>query len=164
MAIKLARPDYAISRIDQPEKKHHGWFVRIQMGGSIQSKFFSDSLHKGKEGAHKAAKKHRDGLIAELPPERQATLKLAPRKVPSSGTVGVTHVVIKNAAGEAREFWQAAWKDALAHRRTKKFAITEHGPRKALKLAKDYLAEIQSQPVEPSSARRRRGRAARRRS
>jgi hypothetical protein len=126
MAIKLARPDYAISRIDQPGKKHHGWFVRVQIERSIQSKFFSDSLHGSRDLSLKAARKHRDSLLTQLSAERLIRLK------------GITHVVVKQAA-EERAFWQVAWKDAQGRRRTKKFSVDDHGPRKSLKLAKEFL-------------------------
>ena len=36
-----------ISRIDQPKKNHHGWYVRIRFEGKYHTKFFSDSKHGG---------------------------------------------------------------------------------------------------------------------
>jgi hypothetical protein len=31
--MKLSRPNDGISRIDQPEKHNHGWFVRVSLKG-----------------------------------------------------------------------------------------------------------------------------------
>ncbi len=63
---------YGVSRIDQPEKKNHGWYVRITLKGETQQKFFADKTHSGKNKALKAAQTHRDQLVSNLPPERQA--------------------------------------------------------------------------------------------
>lgn len=46
-----------ITRIDQPEKFNHGWFVRITRQGKTYSMFFSDRLNGGKGKALAAAKK-----------------------------------------------------------------------------------------------------------
>jgi hypothetical protein len=65
------RPTYGISRIDQPEKKNHGWYVRVTHKGNTQAKFFADKANGSKAKALKAAQAHRDGLVAKLPPKRQ---------------------------------------------------------------------------------------------
>jgi hypothetical protein len=67
------RPTYGISRIDQPAKKNHGWYVRITFKGVITQKFFSDKTHGSKQKALKAAQEHRDELVAGLPENRQAS-------------------------------------------------------------------------------------------
>jgi hypothetical protein len=76
------RPNYGISRIDQPAKKNHGWYVRITFKGVINQKFFSDKTHGSKPKALKAAQEHRDELVAQLPEARQlsAAKKRAARK------------------------------------------------------------------------------------
>jgi hypothetical protein len=60
------RPNYGISRIDQPEKANLGWYVRIMSKGRKEQKFFSDKLHGGREPALDVARKHRDVLKAEI--------------------------------------------------------------------------------------------------
>ena len=62
---------YGVSRIDQPEKKNHGWYVRVTLKGTTQQKFFADKANGGKNKALKAAQAHRDILVTKLPPERQ---------------------------------------------------------------------------------------------
>jgi hypothetical protein len=62
---------YGVSRIDQPEKKNHGWYVRVTFKGKTDQKFFADKAHGGKNKALKAAQAHRDHLVTQLPPARQ---------------------------------------------------------------------------------------------
>lgn len=62
---------YGISRIDQPEKKNHGWYVRVTFKGKTEQKFFADKAHSTKPKALKAAQEHRDHLVTLLPPIRQ---------------------------------------------------------------------------------------------
>ncbi len=72
---------YGVSRIDQPEKKNHGWYVRVTDKGKTEQKFFADKSHSGKTKALKAAQAHRDHLVTLLPPNRQ---EAASRKRASS--------------------------------------------------------------------------------
>jgi hypothetical protein len=73
---------YGISRIDQPEKKNHGWYVRVTFKGNITQKFFADKTNGGKNKALKLAQEHRNTLVAQLPLARQesAAKKRAVRK------------------------------------------------------------------------------------
>lgn len=65
------RPTYGISRIDQVDKKNHGWYVRITIKGVITQKFFSDKANGGKSKALKLAQRHRNELVAAMPLNRQ---------------------------------------------------------------------------------------------
>lgn len=71
MAVPPPRPMYGVSRIDQPEKKNHGWYVRVTYKGKTEQKFFADKSNGGKSKALKAAQGHRDHLVTLLPPNRQ---------------------------------------------------------------------------------------------
>lgn|GEM_PF-1844508 len=46
-----------ISRIDQPEKHTHGWFVRLTRQGRRHTAFFADRKHGGKARALVEAEK-----------------------------------------------------------------------------------------------------------
>ncbi|MDB6132218.1 MAG: hypothetical protein JWM59_461 [Verrucomicrobiales bacterium] len=70
-SVPTPRPMYGISRIDQPEKKNHGWYVRVTFKGKTEQKFFADKAHGTKPKALKAAQEHRDHLVTLLPPARQ---------------------------------------------------------------------------------------------
>ena len=146
--MKLSRPNYGISRIDQPEKRNHGWFVRVTLKGEVQSKFFADKSNGGKGAALEAAKEHRDSLVRKLPKERLESLARRRRVIKKSGFKGITHVVTSDQAGHKYEYWQASWTLRDGRRRTAKFSIAEHGDKKALELAKKHFVE-QGIPLEP---------------
>src|SRR4051812_4166705 len=44
-----------ISRIDQKEKRNHGWYARVEYGRERAVKWFADKKHGGKTSAHAAA-------------------------------------------------------------------------------------------------------------
>ena len=55
-----------ITRIDQHEKKMHGWYVRINFKDKNHPKFFNDKFHDGKDAALKAAVAWRDDKCREI--------------------------------------------------------------------------------------------------
>ncbi len=128
------RSNYGISRIDQPEKKNHGYYVRITHKGVTTQKYFPDKASKGKTKALKLAREFRDKLVATLPKAKREAATRKRRKVKKSGVVGVTHVLSQSPAGKTYEYWQAAW-DEDGKRRTMKFSVAGHGNDKALELA-----------------------------
>jgi len=130
------RPNYGITRIDQPEKKNHGFYVRITHRGKGFQKYFPDKSLGGKPKALKAAKAYRDTLLKKMPKVKQEAASKKRRRIKRSGVVGVTHVVSKSPNGTVYEYWQAAWADAEGSRRTAKFSISRYGEEKALDMAK----------------------------
>ena len=130
------RSSYGISRIDQPEKKNHGFYVRITHRGKTHQKYFPDKSNGGKTKALKAAKEYRDKVLKRMPKAKQQSASQKKRRVKKSGMVGVTHVVSKANGKNTYEYWQAAWNDEAGRRRTKKFSISRYGDAKALDLAK----------------------------
>ncbi|MEM7144179.1 MAG: AP2 domain-containing protein [Verrucomicrobiota bacterium] len=133
--MKKPRPNYGISRIDQPEKKNHGFYVRITHKGKTTQKFFPDKSLGGKAKALKAAQAFRDSLVAKLPKTKQEAASRPKRKVLKSGVVGVTHVVSRAKGRNEYAYWQAAWNDSRGRRRTAKFSISRYGKKKALDMA-----------------------------
>jgi hypothetical protein len=129
------RPNYGISRIDQPDKKNHGWYVRVTHKGKTTQRYFPDKSCGGKNKALKAAREFRDGLVKKLPKAKQEAVSRPLRKVKKSGVTGVTHVVSSTNGTNTYEYWQAAWEDGLARRKTAKFSISRYGDKKALELA-----------------------------
>ena len=55
-----------ISRIDQPEKHNHGFYVRLTRAGKTHSAFFADKSHGGREKALAAAQKHYQGMLLKF--------------------------------------------------------------------------------------------------
>lgn len=61
-----------ISRIDQPEKRTYGFFVRLTRKGKTRSAFFPDKTHGGREKALAAAQQHYARLLASHGPVRKS--------------------------------------------------------------------------------------------
>ena len=134
--MKKPRPTYGISRIDQPDKKNHGFYVRITHNGKQQQKFFSDKTYKGKNKALAAARKYRDSLVAKLPKSKQEEVSRPRRKLKKSGQTGVTHVIAKAPSGNKEyNYWQASWEDKSGVRKTAKFSFDRYGEKEALRMA-----------------------------
>jgi hypothetical protein len=121
-----------ISRIDQPEKHNHGYYVRLTRNGKTESKFFPDRSSGGKRAARRAAKEYEAELI-----EKAASLKKRPRK-PSvrntSGKVGVSRTSYGRGP-QASQYWQAAWIDHKGRRKSAKYSIKKYGEDKAMRMA-----------------------------
>ena len=130
------RPNYGITRIDQPEKKNHGYYVRITHRGKSHQKYFPDKASGGKTKALKAAKEHRDKLLSKMPKYKQEAASKKKRRIKQSGMTGVTHVVSKSTKGKTYQYWQAAWLDGDSKRKTATFSMSRYGNDKALDMAK----------------------------
>jgi len=129
------RANYGITRIDQPEKKNHGFYVRITHRGQTHQKYFPDKSSGGKTKALKLAREYRDNLLAKMPKYKQEMAARKKRKALQSGVTGVTHVVSKVGDDKEYQYWQAAWADENGKRRTAKFSISRYGKEKALQMA-----------------------------
>ncbi len=126
---------YGISRIDQDEKRNHGYYVRVTNKGKTTQKFFPDKALGGKTKSLVAAKAFRDKAVARLPKARREAIAKRRRRIERSGMVGVTHVLSKSTSGKVYEYWQAAWVER-GKRKTAKFSIERYGAKKALEMAK----------------------------
>lgn len=79
LPILKAPPFYGITRLDQPEKKNHGFYVRI---AGEPAKFFADGKWGRRKTALEAAQNHRDGIWRQMPVKRQESiLRRQPRKL-----------------------------------------------------------------------------------
>lgn len=102
------RARYGITRIDQPHKKNHGFWVRITHKGKMYQKFFPDKTHGGMRSALRRAKAFRDCVLSLLPEEKQRKAAQPRVHLPQSGVVGVTYV-IQRMETKRYHYWQAAW-------------------------------------------------------
>lgn len=62
-----------IRRIDtkpRAKKQTHGFQVHFLRGSQVVTKMFSDSIHGGKEGARRAARKFKKSVLRKLPKKR----------------------------------------------------------------------------------------------
>ncbi|NJR52298.1 MAG: AP2 domain-containing protein [Leptolyngbyaceae cyanobacterium CSU_1_3] len=119
-----------ISRIEQPDKKHFGYYVRITWRGTQYAKFFSDKKHGGKQKALAAAEQYFDELDAEMPLDSQAG-QMTIRN--TSGIVGVSRTK-STSRGHSYEYWQARWGSG-EQRKSAKFSIHKYGEKEAKQLA-----------------------------
>jgi AP2 domain len=123
----------SISRIDQPERYNHGYYVRLTRNRKTQSKFFADKANGGKRAALRAAKQHE----AELLKQAEAKSGKRRQKVSArnrSGIVGVSRGVWEEGGREAA-YWQAAWVGGRGERRSKKYSVNKYGEERAKRLA-----------------------------
>lgn len=125
-----------ISRIDQPDKHNHGWFVRVTRKGKTYSMFCADKKCGGKAKALAEAKKCHKLLLEKYPPMSRkdfAQIQRRPNKS-GSGIVGVTRLT-KMVRGKKYHFWQATWSPSRGNIHKKAFSISKHGEEKAKQLA-----------------------------
>jgi hypothetical protein len=123
----------SISRIDQPERHNHGYYVRLTRNQKTQYKFFADKSNGGKRAALRAAKQHE----AELLEQAAANNKRRKQTVSSrntSGIVGVTRGQWEE-SGKRVAYWQAAWVGSKGERLNRKFSVNKHGEERARRLA-----------------------------
>lgn len=126
-----------ICRIDQVEKRTHGFFVRVMRKGKIHSAFFTDLKHGGKARALAAAQEHRQRLLAKLGLPQQKSRRFwaeLRRRKGSSHVVGVQKLVTRRGKKPA-VYWKATWSPEPYVVRQKFFSVAKYGARKAKKLA-----------------------------
>ncbi len=119
-----------ISRIEQPEKNHFGYYVRLTWRGQQYAKFFSDKKHGGKRKALRAAEAYFDELDAKMPLDSQIG-RMSVRN--TSGIVGVSRTV-STSRGHRYAYWQARWGSG-AERKSAKFSVQKYGEEGAKQLA-----------------------------
>lgn len=128
-----------ISRIDQPSKRTHGWYVRVIYNGLYYSKFFSDSKYGGAEKSLKEAIKFRNIAEKNLGKPRTDRVVVTANSKNRTGVVGVRRIVdiSRRKSGEERRYesYEASWtvKPGIVEKR--KFSIEKHGEQKAFELA-----------------------------
>ncbi|HYP26332.1 MAG TPA: AP2 domain-containing protein [Blastocatellia bacterium] len=122
-----------ISRIDQPEKHNHGYYVRLSREGRTESKFFADRSNGGKRAALRAARQYEAELVRRA--ESRGGKKREIKSVRNtSGKVGVSRSTSRS-GDRVYEYWQASWNDSEGKRRSAKFSINKYGEEKARRLA-----------------------------
>jgi hypothetical protein len=86
----MAKSGYkGISRIDQPKKNTHGWYVRVRFNGAQRVKFFSDNAHGGRDEALQEAVRFRDRAEQEMGKPRTDRLVIAHNPRNRSGIMGI---------------------------------------------------------------------------
>jgi len=127
--MRANRKMAGISRIDQAEKRTHGYFVRLARKGKIYPAFFADKTHGGKRRALKAAQKHYQKLLRKHGRLSRRDLAQILRRKGASGIIGVRKVVI------TKSFWVAHWMPRPYVSRKKAFSVQKYGAERAKALA-----------------------------
>jgi len=123
-----------VSRIDQPEKHNHGFYVRLTRNGKRFAKFFSDIGYGSKEKALSSARRHYAELEKKNPPMSRKAFAQIERRASKTGIVGVSKIT-KIVKGRAYKFWQATWSPVAGAVRKQAFSIKKYGEAKAKTLA-----------------------------
>jgi hypothetical protein len=135
--VKTRSKTPGICRIDQPSKRTHGFFVRIQRKGKIHSAFFPDFTNGGRKAALAAAQQHYRKLKSKLGPppqaDRRAWAKMRRRKS-ASGIIGVRKV-LRPGKRKAGDYWMASWSPEPGVIQRMSFSIRKYGARDAKQLA-----------------------------
>lgn len=128
-----------VSRIDQPEKNNHGWYVRIRRNGVTTSKFFRDTKYGTRTKAMKAAIVFRDELMHNLSlPKNDRTVMPRTRRN-TSGIVGVARRTMRRSDGRsAGTYWVATWSPGDGKVGRKLFSVETLGEKGALLAACAY--------------------------
>ena len=128
-----------ISRIDCPERKTVGWYVRVRLKNVTKSKFFSDSKYGGKESALEAALEHRNQMEKELGKPRTDWVIVGENPRNNSGVVGVRRAVKKyvgkDGAVYLNEVYEVSWNAGREKKGRTSVSIKKYGEAGAFRRA-----------------------------
>ena len=123
-----------VSRIDQPEKHNHGYYVRLLRRGKNFSKFFPDRQCQGKRKALTAATKYAKALASKHPRMPRQQYAMIARRPNTSGVIGIVRAVHR--VGHRQYVsWRAIWSPAPGKVCTRSFSVNKYGEAKAKRLA-----------------------------
>lgn len=123
-----------ISRIDQLDKRTHGYFVRLTRNGKVYNSFFADKRLGGKKQALEAAQKHYQALLREHGEMSRKAWAQIPRRKSKSGIVGVRKASVER-DGRTITYWAATWSPRPHVSQRRMFSIRKYGSTKARELA-----------------------------
>lgn len=150
-----------ISRINQPERKTVGWYVRVTFNNQQRSKFFSDHVHGGTEKALEAAIAYRNEVEEQLGKPRTERLVIAHNSRNRTGIMGVRRKtkVIKTKTGErvVNNVYEVTWNPEPGRLRRTWVSIDEYGEeaalRKACAIRREKEREMFGDVVKPNWTR-----------
>ncbi len=116
-----------IARIDQEEKRTHGWYVRVRFYGKTHSKFFSDKKCGGRYSSLLSAISWRDEIEKAIGKVRTDKHVVTVSNT-STGVVGVR-------LNEKLNRYEVSWVTTMGKQGKTSVSINKHGKEKALELA-----------------------------
>ncbi len=127
-------PFPGVSRIDQPERNNHGWYVRLQRDKRRFQKFFPDKKLGGRQPAFDAACRHSLDLRRKHPPLSRREQAEKRTRAAGPGMIGVCRTyVVRN--GRRYDVWQATWSPLPSVQKCRKFYVKSLGEREAKRRA-----------------------------
>jgi hypothetical protein len=128
-----------ISRIDCPERKTVGWYVRVRLKNITKSKFISDSKHGGKERGLRAAVECRNQLEKELGKPRTDWVIVGENPRNTTGVVGVRRGFKKYTGKDGKvylnEVYQVSWHAGRVKKGQTSVSIRKYGEAGAFRRA-----------------------------
>ncbi|MFN2529871.1 MAG: AP2 domain-containing protein [Pyrinomonadaceae bacterium] len=128
-----------ISRIDCPQNKTVGWYVRVRLGNVTRSKFLSDHKNGGEEEALKRAVACRDKLEEELGKPRTDWIIVGKSPRNRSGVVGVRRALKKYKGKKGKiylnEVYEVSWNAGREKRGRTSVSIAKYGETSAFRRA-----------------------------
>ena len=128
----------SISRIDQPHKRNHGWYVRVVFRRKIHSKFFSDACNGGRENALRRAVRYRNALEKSLGKPRTDRVIVGSSQRPG-GIVGVVKKLgyerQRNGSIKRVPIYEVTWCPEPCKVALTSVSINKHGQRRAFERA-----------------------------
>lgn len=128
-----------ISRIDQPLKRTHGWYVRVRFGGNTQSKFFSDEACGGRNEALDRAIKHRNQTECWLGKPRTDQVVVVNNNRSNTGVIGVQRRVKRHVGKDGQmltsEVFEVTWQAGREIKGKTSVSIKKYGEAEAFRRA-----------------------------
>ncbi len=144
-----------ISRIDCPENKTVGWYVRVRLGNVTRSKFISDKANGGKDAALVKAVECRNQLERELGKPRTDWVLVGTNPRNKSGVVGVRRTTKKYRGKDGtiyhNEVYEVSWNAGREKRGRTSVSIAKYGEmgafRRACAIRRQKEQEMYGNPV-----------------
>jgi hypothetical protein len=116
-----------IARIDQEEKRTHGWYVRVRYFGKTHSKFFSDGKCGGRYSSLLSALAWRDETEKKLGKQR-TDRHIVTVSNTKTGVVGVR-------LNDKLNRYEVSWVTPIGKQGKTSVSINKHGKETAFKMA-----------------------------
>ncbi|MFA6498933.1 MAG: AP2 domain-containing protein [Desulfurivibrionaceae bacterium] len=116
-----------VARIDQEEKRTHGWYVRVRFQGTTHSKFFSDGKCGGRYSSLLAALTWRDTMEKKIGKIR-TDKHLVTVSNTTTGVVGVRF-------NEKLNRYEVSWVNRVGKQGKTSVSVNKNGKEKAFQIA-----------------------------
>jgi len=116
-----------VARIDQEDKRTHGWYVRVRFQGTTHSKFFSDGKCGGRYSSLLAALAWRDAMEKKIGKIRTDKHLVTVSNTPT-GVVGVRF-------NEKLNRYEVSWVNRVGKQGKTSVSVNKNGKERAFQIA-----------------------------